>query len=166
MARIRIYKNEADGEYFPRLCMRCGQPADCDVPQTFAWMPAWVHVLLFVGLAPWLIVALVTRKTMRIVAPMCEAHRGHWRVRKLYIWLGVLFWIGVVVALVVIWDQLPKEATNVAVMCVMFGGLIWLIIGLVLANGAIKASDIRDRGMELVNVHKEFADEWKEEGRR
>ncbi len=39
MARIRVYRSEADGEDFPRLCMRCGQPAECDVPQTFAWVP-------------------------------------------------------------------------------------------------------------------------------
>ena len=162
MARVRIYRDEAGGDDFPRLCMRCGAPADCDVPQTFAWMPAWVHVLLFVGLLPWLVVSLALRRTMRVVAPMCEAHRGHWRVRKLYVWLGLLWWVAVCVALGVFWDQLPKDVTGPAVMAVLFGGLIWLIVGLVLAQSAIKAADIRERRMDLVGVHKNFATAWKD----
>src|SRR4051794_21611027 len=95
MAKIRIYNREANGKYFPRLCKRCGQPADVDVPQTFAWMPGWVHILILVGLVPWFVVCFVMRRTMDVVAPMCLEHAGHWRVRKLYVWLGLVFWLGV-----------------------------------------------------------------------
>jgi hypothetical protein len=61
MAKIRIYRYEADAEDMPRVCMKCGEETDDIRPQTFAWMPAWVHVLLFVGLLPWLLAALLTR---------------------------------------------------------------------------------------------------------
>ncbi len=74
MAKIRVYRYEAGGNDFPRMCMRCGEPADRDVPQTFSWMPGWVNVLILVGLLPWIVAALVLRKTMRVVAPMCRRH--------------------------------------------------------------------------------------------
>ncbi|MBP3957344.1 hypothetical protein J8F10_19030 [Gemmata sp. G18] len=163
MARIRIFRDEAHGEYFPRLCMRCGRPADHDVPQTFAWMPVWVTFLILLGLGPWIIMALVMRRTMRVVAPMCGKHRGHWRARKLFVWLGLLWWIAVAVALGVFWDALPKAATGPLFIGALFGALIWVIVGMLLANGAIKALEIRDRGIELGNVNKVFAEAWREQ---
>ncbi|HEY1187778.1 MAG TPA: hypothetical protein VGE74_08980 [Gemmata sp.] len=166
MARIYVSKKEARGDYFPQLCMRCGQPADCEVSHTFAWMPAWVHVLLLCGLAPWLVVALITRKTMRIVAPMCRDHRGHWQFRLWYAWLGLPTWIGLIVLLIAVWKQVPKGAEGPLVLGVMVGMLLWLVIGLVLAHGAIKAAEITDRGMDVVNVHREFAEAWREGGGR
>ena len=160
MARIRIYRREADGEDFPRLCMRCGCEADCDVPQTFAWNPGWVWVFIFFGLLPLLIVMLVTRKTMHLVAPMCRDHAGHWRVRKLYVWLGLLFWIAFWIAFAVLDNSLPNAAKGPLVGLGLCGGLIWLVSAAIFANGAIKAAEIRDKGMDLVNVHRDFADAW------
>jgi len=160
MAKIRIYRREADGDDFPRLCMRCGCEADCDVSQTFAWMPGWVFVLLLGGLLPFLIVALLTRKTMRVVAPMCQAHAGHWRVRKLYVGLGLLFWIAFGIALGALNKDLPDAAVGPLVLFGIFGALAWLVSAVVFTNGAIKASEIRDKSMDLVNVNRDFADAW------
>jgi hypothetical protein len=160
MARIRVYRSEADGESFPRMCMRCGRPAECDVPQTFAWMPGWVHIFILVGLLPWLIVALIMRKTMHVVAPMCRQHAGHWRVRRLYIWLGLLFFIATFIAIVAVGDRVPENVKNPIIFAALMGGLVWLVSGLIFVNGAIKASEIRDRGMDLVNVNRDFADVW------
>jgi hypothetical protein len=160
MAKICVYRYEADGEDFPRLCMRCGQSADCYVPQTFAWMPSWVFVFILFGLLPFLLIALLTRKTMRIVAPMCTQHAGHWRVRKLYVWLGLLFWIGYGIVLVALADEIPNDAQTPLILFGIFGGLIWLVSAAIYANGAIKASEIRNKGMDLVNVHKDFAKAW------
>jgi hypothetical protein len=163
MAKIRISRREADGEDFPRLCMRCGREADCDVSQKFAWMPGWVFVFLLFGMLPFLIVALITRKTMLIVAPMCADHAGHWRARKLYVWLGLLFWIAFGIALAALGDELPKDAGAPLVIFGIVGGLVWLISAAVFASGAIKASEIRDKSMDLVNVHRDFADAWNDE---
>lgn len=162
MSRIRVYRREADGEDFPRICMCCGQPAECDVPQTFAWMPGWVHVFILLGLLPWLLAALLTRKTMRVVAPMCLRHAGHWRNRKLYMWLGLLFWIAYFIGLAAYGDRLPESAKGPVILVGIMGGLAWLISAAIYANGAIKAAEIRDKGIELANVHKNFAREWNE----
>lgn len=164
MAKIRIPRREAGGESFPRLCMKCGQEADCDVPQTFAWMPSWVHILILLGLLPWLICCLVTRKTMRVVAPMCARHAGHWRVRKLYVWLGLLFWIAYAITIGVVWDDLSEGATGPLMGVGIFGGLIWLVSAALFANSAVKASLIHERGAELVNVSRDFADAWNDVG--
>ncbi|VTS00328.1 unnamed protein product [Gemmata massiliana] len=163
MARIRVYRDETNGKYFPRLCMRCGEPADRDVPQTFVWMPVWVNFLILMGLGPWIVMALVMRKTMRVVAPMCEQHRGHWRTRKLFVWLGLFGWIVTAVTLGIVWDTLPRASHGPLFIIGFFGFLLWVIVGMVLANNAIKAVEIRDRGIELGNVNKEFADAWREQ---
>jgi hypothetical protein len=166
MAKIRIYRHEADGEDFPRMCMRCGRAADCDVPQTFAWMPAWANALILLifvgllGLVAWIIASITVRKTMRVVAPMCLRHAGHWRVRKMYVLFGLLSWIAFGVALVVFADALPSGSKGPVILGGIFGAVAWLISAALVMNGAIKASEIRDKGMDLVNVHRDFADAW------
>src|SRR5438132_1122897 len=127
MAIIRVLRGETDGESFPDMCVRCGEPTDERTRQTFAWMPGWVHVLLFLGLLPWLLAALFTRKTMTVDVPVCHRHRNHWLFRKLYVGLGLAFWVAAVVGLVVVIDELPKELATGLVAAVVFGMLLWLI---------------------------------------
>jgi hypothetical protein len=160
MARIRVYRNEADGEDFPRLCMRCGEPAECDVPQTFSWMPGWVYAFLLLGLCPLLVAALITRKSMRVVAPMCLQHAGHWRVRKLFVGVGLFLCVAAFVGLAAVGDQLPEGVVVPAVAVTLLAALGWLIGGLVLSNNAIKAKVIGKSSMDLVNIHRGFADAW------
>jgi hypothetical protein len=162
MALIKLYRDEADGEYFPRVCMRCGEPADRDVPQTFAWMPSWVHFFILLGLAPWLIVALLTRKSMRVTAPMCDLHRGHWRVRKLFIGLGLAFFVALFVGLVALGDRLPRDMHTPVIVSGLLAALIWLIAGLVFMNGAIRAAEIAADRIDLSNVLGKFAQAWRD----
>lgn len=164
MARIRVYRDETDGELFPEMCIRCGAAADADVDLdvNFAWMPGWVHLFIFMGLLPWLIAALILRKTMRVTLPVCQRHRSHWRNRRLYIGLGFLFWVVFAIALAIEWRDLPEEAASATPGFLVFGGLLWLIVGLFYVNGAIKPAKITDRWNELVGVNKDFAREWKE----
>jgi hypothetical protein len=162
MALIKVYRDEAGGEFFPRLCMQCGEPADCEVPQTFAWMPSWVHFLILLGLAPWLIVALITRKTMRVTAPMCDRHRGHWRSRKLFIGLGLAFFIALFIGLVAVGNRLPDDVLTPVIASGLLAALIWLIAGLIIMNGAIRAAEILHNRIDLSGVHPEFARAWRD----
>lgn len=162
MAKVRVYRDEAGGELFPPRCMRCGADADVTRTQTFSWMPGWVHVLIFVGLLPWLIVCLVMRKTMRVAVPLCGRHANHFLTRQLYIWLGMGFWVVYAIALAVLAKQLGEDLTIALFAGLVFGGLLWLIVGLVLMNGAIRAGHMTKSWVELVNVDRDFADEWQE----
>ncbi len=123
-------------------------------------MPSWVHLFILMGLLPWLIASLVMRKSMHVVVPMCRAHASHWRMRKLYVWLGLLFWFALFVALIMFARKLPDQAIMPIVAVSLVAAFFWLIGGLILMNGAIKPAEIRERGMELVNVNKAFAREW------
>jgi hypothetical protein len=161
MAIIRIYHDEAERESFPSKCMRCGANSERLVPHTFTWMPSWVHVFIFAGLLPWLIVATMTRKTLRVAAPMCARHINHWRNRTLYIWVGLFCWVGLGILLALVAKDLPEDMVNPAVALCVFGSLIWLIVGVLLANGAIRAAAIGDFGVDLANVNREFAEAWR-----
>ena len=160
MAKIRVYRREAGGKYFPRVCMKCGREADRDVPNTFTWVPSWVHVLILLGLAPWLIVALVMRKSMAVVVPMCDRHAGHWRVRKLYMWLGLLFWVVYAVGFVVLENRVPEAARTPLALAGIIGSLVWLVSMAIFMYSAIRANTITDDWADLVGVDKEFAREW------
>jgi hypothetical protein len=141
--------------------MRCGGQAHARVPQRFAWMPGWVHIFILFGLLPWLVLALVTRRTMRVAAPMCRKHMNHWFRRKLYIWIGLIWWIGVAIVLLANTDELPANVVTPIVAASLLGALLWLIVGLILAQGAIRAAQIRESAIELANVNKEFALAWR-----
>jgi hypothetical protein len=56
--------------------------------------------------------------------------------------------------------KLPDQAIMPIVAVSLVAAFFWLIGGLILMNGAIKPAEIRERGMELVNVNKAFAREW------
>ena len=160
MGRIRVYRPEAGGKHFPRMCMRCGQPAEVDVQQTFIWMPGWVSILILAGLAPWIIVGLLLRRTMRVVVPMCHRHAGHWWKRKLFVWLGLVFWIVFGIALVTFSDRIPKDSMGPVILSAFAGMLMWFLIAGLLMNNAIRAAEINDKRVDLVNVNRDFADEW------
>jgi hypothetical protein len=161
MATIRVYRDETGGEEFPPLCVRCGEGAVTTTRQTFAWMPGWVHLLIFAGWLPWLVVCLVLRKKMAVTLPVCDRHRNHWRSRKLYIWLGLLWWIAAGVATALLIDQVPKDVQPGVFGVLVFGGLGWLVGGLILVNASVKAAEITDRWIELTGVSKGFAGAWR-----
>ncbi len=159
MARIRVYRREADGE-FPRICVRCGQPGGCRCAANIrldAELGSRLHPLGVAALAPRL--AHHAPVDARC-CPMCQEHAGHWRNRKLYLLLGLLFWIGYVVGLVALGNELPEAAQGPLALVGVIGALIWLISAAIYSSNAIKASKSTTRGIRLVNVHKDFADEW------
>jgi len=162
MATIRLYRDETDGELLPRMCARCGAEPDLERERRFAWNPGWAHLFILLGLLPWLIALLITRKSRRVTLPLCHGHRNHWMHRQLYVWLGLLFWAVFAITLLIEWDDLPKDAASACLGFLIFGGLIWLFVGLFYANSAIKASRITDRWIELSGVNKGFAQEWDE----
>jgi len=160
MARILIYRDETDGDYFPHRCVCCGVETERQVKNTFTWMPAWVNILILAGLMPWLIVALVMRKSMRISLPICDRHRGHWRARRMYVWLGLLLWIAYTITLSMLFKQLPEDFANAGIVILIFGVLIWLMLGMVYTNSGISAREITDKWAELGKVNDLFAKEW------
>ena len=96
------------------------------------------------------------------ISRICDRHRGHWRNRQLFVWLGLLFWIVYAITLAVEWDELGKDGSAAALGIFIFGGLFWLIVAAIYATSGIKPVQITDRFIELVGVNKEFAWQWNE----
>jgi hypothetical protein len=161
LAIIEIRNREASGESFPPLCARCGADSERSVRQTFSWMPSWVNLLIFIGLLPWLIVCLVTRKSIRVGMPMCSRHVHHWRNRSLFVWLGLLFWTVLVIVFAVVYQDIPADAVSPIVAACILGALTWLMIALILQTKAIRAAEITSYGAEIANVNKQFAEAWR-----
>lgn len=68
------------GQLLPGRCLVCNEPASRRMPQTLAWHPRWVYLLICVGALLYLVAALVTRKKMLLELPACETHgaRRNW----------------------------------------------------------------------------------------
>jgi hypothetical protein len=160
MATIEVSYREAEGDYFPTMCMRCGENTEELVGRTFYWNPGWAHLFFFLGLLPWLIAVLVTRKTMRMSVPLCSDHLKHWQSRVLYTWLGFFFLVGLWICVAVVASELPKTASIIAILACIACSLFWLIAAVIVSQNAIRPTRIDNFGIELVNVNKEFQREW------
>jgi hypothetical protein len=162
MATVRVNRDEADGDRFPRMCVRCGEDAGVSRWRRFAWMPGWAYVLILAGLLPWLLAVLFTRRTMAVMVPVCHRHVNQWRNLNLYMWLGLLFWIAYAVVAVLAVDELPGDAGTAVIAVGIFGALGWLVTGLILVQRSVRAGEITDRWIDLVGVHRDFAARWRE----
>src|SRR5262249_28232384 len=78
MASVKLHDPDRMGYDLPDLCMKCGAPAMVYKAKTFSWHPGWVYILLFFGLLPFIIVALIMTRRMTVRVPLCEAHKNHW----------------------------------------------------------------------------------------
>jgi hypothetical protein len=171
MARVRLGRFEAEEGDLPGLCMRCGAPATLVRKRTFSWMPPWVGVLILAGLLPYVIVASVMTKRMRVHVPLCDAHKNHWvwRAWVTYGGLAVLgglliLWIALMIAL----DRPGQRDRSDAVMgfsCVglLIVGVAWLIVIVILQNSAIRPSEITERSITLIKVSERFAEAVRDE---
>jgi NhaP-type Na+/H+ or K+/H+ antiporter len=146
--------------------MKCGARADDYVVKTFSWYPPWVIIFLFCGLVPLLVVALLTVKRMRVDAPMCDAHRNHWKKRTLFTWLG---FVGVVVLGIVFMiahgAMDPPAAQNKdlsigAIMAIIWFGsfFIWLFAAAIYTQSAIRPFEITEDQITLGKLSPDFVD--------
>ena len=144
----------------------CQTPACAAAPRRprravkqFSWNPPWVFILLFAGLLPLLIVAMITTKKMRMHAPFCDEHKGHWSSRTKWSWLGFgLVFLAGVATIMVSASGLDSNNTLFGLACAGTIGLgvVWLIAAAILGNTGIRPTEITDRSITLTNVSPEF----------
>jgi hypothetical protein len=66
---------EIDGA-LPHRCVKCNAPAEMPLKKiTLAWHHPAIYLLLLFWVVIYLIVALITRRTVKIDAGLCEEHR-------------------------------------------------------------------------------------------
>jgi hypothetical protein len=168
MARIKLRRYEAEEDDLPPVCIRCGEPSDVVRAKDFSWSPAWVYIFILTGLLPFLLVVLFVTKRMRVYAPLCAAHKNHWRGRALFTWGGFFGLLSVgAVALALGNTDGPPGVNNVGAEYMGFGvvaGLIvWLFASVILQSTAIRPAEITPSSITLVKVARVFAEAVKEE---
>src|SRR5579871_4414997 len=94
MASVELESYRGKVRDLPEVCMRCGAPATVVRSRKFSWQPQWVIVLLFFGLLPYLIVAIILTKRARVEVPLCDTHKNHWRWRLFFLIGGPLILVG------------------------------------------------------------------------
>jgi hypothetical protein len=161
MAQVRLGRYELFHYDLPPYCLRCGAPARKRIGKNFAWYPPWVNLLIFIGLLPAAIVALVLTKRMRVEAPMCARHRWHWAGRILAVLVSLLGIIFLTALLVVLAP--PDEAGAFFSLGLISGTLLLLTGGLILHFTSIRPVEITDRSITLTGVSEEFVEALEED---
>ena len=162
MPSVSLGAYQAEEGLLPPVCMKCGERTEDVQPKKFSWVPEWTVVLILAGLLPYFIVSLALTKKMTILAPMCDAHRGHWRWRGLFTFLGLVFVVMIFVGGVVYGQSLRPRLRGEVMAVVFFATIvalaIFLIIAAVIRQSAIRPREITDDGITLGNVHADFVD--------
>lgn len=61
------------GATLPSLCVKCGRvPSQPWLKKTFSWHSRALLLLLFLGLWPYVIVALIVQKKIKLAVPLCD----------------------------------------------------------------------------------------------
>jgi len=171
MATANLWINPRENAVYdlPRVCMKCGAPATTVRKKQFSWYPPWVTILIFFGVWPFLIAAMILTKRQSVEAPFCDQHKNHWLIRILagvlifFVLLGIGF-VGLIftTALGANWGH---ENLFGFVFLGWFAALFFCVFGMAIFNGLtmIRVTKITDREIALANVSPEFVRVLKEE---
>ncbi len=159
MAQIRLHVREADGR-LPRVCMRCGEPATVVRTRRLSWNPPWVIVLLLVNVLVYIIVAMILTKRATLQAPLCDAHKGHWRNRLLLVLGSFLAMAALGIAGGIALSNAPRHAQDALSGYACLGGALlfvaWVILFAIVHSTSIRPNEITDTQVSLVGVSEEF----------
>jgi hypothetical protein len=161
MAVVRLGRHEAEKGGLPPVCLRCGAPATMTKAKQFRWYPSWVNILILVGLLPYIIVAAIMTKRMRIAVPLCAAHRSHW------LWNDLLVPCGLAVVIffpcaggffldAVVGSRAGNSIGLFVVFSFLLGLIAWIILAVVVGARTIKPQEITDRSITLTGVDEAF----------
>lgn len=142
MALVRLERHEAEGGYLPAVCMRCGAEATCQRRQDFKAANA-----AGAPVQTW------------IIGPLCDAHRGHWRMRALavpltLITLGIAFCGGMIGA---IKADAGAGTAQIIFLVAGIGFIGWVVMSTVLHYTSIRLRTFDFDSLELTGVAEEFA---------
>lgn len=171
MASVKLHIPDLYGDELPGVCMKCGAPAVVYKAKTFSWHPGWVYLLIFVGLLPAAIVALILTKRVRMRVPLCERDRNHWlwRTGGLLASFLALVILGCL-AVTALVEQAPRGPAGdlFGLVCLaLVGGLVaWVIAAAVVSATTIRATEITDRSITLAGVSHDFVDAYYEGDQR
>jgi hypothetical protein len=159
MADVTLGILEAEEGHLPPVCIRCGKPATVFRSIRLAWSPEWMHLLLVGTFVPFVVLALLSRKRMRLNAPFCDAHRNYWRNRRLMTTVAfVIPFSGLGMLFLAFGNAgLPSRLQSPFVWA--WGlSVAWLLLFTGLRLITLRASRIDEDSIELVGAASEFVE--------
>jgi len=168
MPTVRISRYECERNLLPRVCARCGKPANSGVRLILLTPFHDVAAGLVVWFCPLLILfgaaALRTRRGFEV--PMCERdrtvwNRRHWRMSVSFVVFVVGSYSAALVALLVAaFADFDREIGLALVIGCVMGylviGLIWIIANLIVWAREVHAGSYMQHGLRLSGVHADF----------
>jgi hypothetical protein len=108
----------------PQYCVKCGCLAsEAPLKRNFSWHPQWYAVLIFLGLLPFLILALVGSKRMVVQIPLCSKHLERYKGLRL---ASILLLLGGIPEMIAAGTWLPENYQGLGVLA----GFLALLAGL------------------------------------
>jgi hypothetical protein len=171
MAQVRLWINPRENAVYdlPHVCMVCGADATNAKIKEFQWYPPWTILLILLFVWPFLIVALVLSKRMRVEMQFCDRHKYHYVHRTLLDVAALFVLIGMgFLAFVVAGNSNPGNQGNELVGLLCGGWLVVLVVvgialGVFNQRSTIRPTKITDRDITLTNVSPEFVRAVEEE---
>jgi hypothetical protein len=171
MARVRIRLRDSEDERLPKTCLVCGDDATAIIDKKFVLTPEWAGVVgllvlcvgNLLGIIVYIIVLESLKKRITIGVPVCERHRGYFTKRAIVrAFLTALCFIVPAIALVA---ALTLADERDAAMVAILSGIVSFAVTLILVavilstmhNAGVRAKEIDERSVTLVNVAESFA---------
>jgi hypothetical protein len=158
MARVILALDEVEEGRLPRVCMKCGAPAEVERSKLFSWHPGWVIVLILIGLLVYVVVAFVLTRRRRVWTPLCQLHANYWSIRAWYILGGLSAIMLALFAWIVVGVNGGADTEWWPMTGLAVGGafLAWLISAAVLQSISIRPERITATKIGLLAIHPEF----------
>lgn len=166
MRTVWVEYDEAVYGDLPAVCMRCGEDATVTRTKTLSWYPGSLNGLLILvglvtvwGLLIWWLAVSGKTKRMKLKAPFCDRHKGHWLNFNLFVFAGLAFHFGLFVAWTMIDNNNDPTTATASTLFAIGSGisfLLYLIGALVWRSTLIKALEITEDDMKLSGVCEEF----------
>ena len=147
MATVRLDQRGWEDGDLPDVCMLCGGHAPNRVKKTFVHQQPWV-------------ISLQARRVALV--PMCREHRNHWWKRSLLAYGPFLSALVLDFMLVRAVDDMDPDSP-IAIASYAFGLfalMASLVVGIVIQWRTIRATEISERSLILVNVSPKFVEAY------
>jgi hypothetical protein len=116
-----VVKKAKKGVILPARCVKCNAPAAQMLKRNLMWHPPGWYFMIIISLPIYIIVALIVRQTIKLEVGLCETHRGKRRLAITIGWVLSLLGIGLLVAGLIITNDLSPYLVGIGIASLLIG---------------------------------------------
>jgi hypothetical protein len=153
--QITLTTDEVQPGVLPPICMICGEATNRTSWIHFTWAPMWTHGMLFIWCTiwPWLIMRIVTHRSMSAVVPLCRLHANHWTKRRMVLPLGIALTFASMLIVMFTGDGSPPIWALLIPFALLIGSLV---LSARLAFRGTRVTEITNVDITFKEVHAAF----------